>query len=455
MDDTHSTPSPLPLPAPREWDAGPERLHAVPEPLTIRSAEDILAYLPHALGDWPEESLVAVALCDGQLGATLRIDLPSTTRPAVLDRLAGTVADYVRHDPRAIGTVLAVYTRTPWTDPARPPHAAVLDAVGEALEEVDLPILDAWIVGPEHWRTAHCTVLSCCPWPGAPTALLRTGRMSAEMVFRGSAYGGPPDLPSARTGQMPPAAIAAALESYRDDPDRWWDPYAFTAALAAWDDVLSAASVTDPDRLRLLGVTLVRPALRDAVMVSAAADAATAWRGSAATASLRVRRPTGTPPALPGGLSAAKVAAALECWWDGAGGDDDASTPPLTADETAVEAGGAVGASSPLFGSILLGATAWAPDWDRIARLDRVAQALAETEAPEVRAPALTVLAWVQWIRGRGGRCARLLERALSADPGYRLARLLKCVVEQGQLPPWARTPDTAWRRPTSTPDAA
>jgi hypothetical protein len=436
-------------------------------PITIRSAEDILAYIPHALGDWPRESLVAVALCDGQLGASLRIDLPATRRPAVLERFAGTVARYVGQDPRAAGAVLALYTSEPWHDPAHPPHSAVLDAVRSSLADAGLPVLDVWIVGEEHWRTASCAVPTCCPWPGAPTGQLRMGRISAEMVFRGSSYGKASSLPAARPTAAPPAAAtAAALEAYRENPDRWWEPYAFTAALAAWDDALSESAVPSPDRLRLLGVTLIRPALRDAVMVSAAAGASTAWLGSAATAPLRASRPGGLPPALPGGLPAAEVAAALDSWWDGEGamrtnglpvapgGGVEAIAVPVDR-ASGSPAPFAPGVSSPLFGRVLLGATASAPDWGRIAVLDRVVQALAETEAPEVRAPALTILAWIQWIRGRGSRCHKLLERALSADPDYRLAQLLRRVVEHGELPAWARSRDTAWQRPTGTADAA
>lgn len=441
----------LPLPA-----SGPDAVRALDpadgppadDPVTIRTAEDILAYIPHALGEWPEESLVAVCLADGHLGPTLRIDLPTRAgsaapRGAALHRFAETVADYVVHDA-PVGAVLAVYTRSPWPAPRQVPHRNALDAVAARLAEASIPVLEAWVVGPEHWRTATCTDSICCPWPGASVDALKASRLGAEMVYRGSSYG-PRDLPEAPCPEAPPAAVAAALTSYLEDPGRWWDPLVFSAALAAWDEVLSEPQAPGPARLRLLAGTLMRPALRDAVLVASATDAATAWRGSAATAGLRPGPVRTAPPALPGGVRAAEAAAALHSW---------SEAPPETVGEHLPRATPGPGergrprpGSSPEFGLVLMGCTGTAPAWERIARLERVALSIAQMEEPELRAPALAVLAWIQWARGRGGRCLAFLERALSTDPGYRLALLLRGLVEQGELAGWARSRDTAWHR--------
>lgn len=427
---------PVPGPVPMEPPAD--------EPLAIQTPEDILAYIPHALGEWPQESLVAVCLGDGRLGPTLRIDLPRRCSPARLARFADTVAGYVSHD-RPAGAVLALYTKEAWSDPARPPHRGVVEAVVARLAEEGVPVLEVWAVGAEHWRTTTCADVLCCPWPGASIASLRESRVEAEMVYRGSSY---------RTGavsegpwrSLPQAAVSAAVEAYFQDPECWWDPYDFTAALAVWDEVLSGPDTPGPERLRLLAATLLRPALRDAVLVASAADAATAWRGSPATAVLRTAVPDRSarqaarcvPPALPGGVPAAEAAAALDCWSEGAvptsADDGTGSEPPETV-------------SAFEFGLVLMGCTGEAPAWDRIARLERVALELARMEEAEVRAPALAVLGWVQWARGRGGRCVSYLERALSADPRYRLAHLLMGLVQQGELAGWSRSQATAWRR--------
>ena len=421
------------------------------EPLTVRSPEDILAYIPYALGEWPSESLVAVSIGRGRLGPVLRIGLPSPGGSG-LGRYAGIVGDYVCSDSEGEGVVLALYTDAPWTAVGRPPHSQLLAAVGESLDGSGLPVLDAWIVGPTHWRTVLCSDLTCCPWPGKTVDELRTGRIGAEMVYRGNAYG-PVEIPEPRQGLLSPAALSAELQRYRDDPGRWWDPLAFTAALAAWDEVLDGAVAATPDRLRLLAVTLARPALRDAVIVAAATDAGTAWQGSRATAGLRAAPSSGQLPALPGGVDRARAATALAAWrqasqpsqdWDIAGVDPrgpEVGGPRTESGRAGMEAA---------FGAVLLGQTAGTPDWGRIERFERICRRLAEMEEPEVRAPALSLLAWVQWARGRGGRSMRYLERALCADPDYRLAQLLKRFLDHGELAGWARRGDAAWRPPSA-----
>ncbi|MCP3425555.1 DUF4192 domain-containing protein [Rothia sp. AR01] len=47
-----------------------------------RSPEDIMAYMVHALGYWPDASLVAVATAGGELGPCLRVDLPHPVQGA-------------------------------------------------------------------------------------------------------------------------------------------------------------------------------------------------------------------------------------------------------------------------------------------------------------------------------------------------------------------------------------
>ncbi len=57
------------------------------------------------------------------------------------------------------------------------------------------------------------------------------------------------------------------------------------------------------------------------------------------------------------------------------------------------------------------------------------------------RAPALTLLGLLAWWHGDGARAAVLLERALRADPGHRLAHLLADALGAGLAPGWVRVP--------------
>ena len=46
------------------------------ETLTIKSPADLLSFIGHTLGFWPQESLVYITLDSNHIGATLPIDLP-------------------------------------------------------------------------------------------------------------------------------------------------------------------------------------------------------------------------------------------------------------------------------------------------------------------------------------------------------------------------------------------
>ena len=53
-----------------------------PDHLRITGPEDILGFIPHSLGYWPENSLVAMTMQGKRLGATLRVDLPALSGPS-------------------------------------------------------------------------------------------------------------------------------------------------------------------------------------------------------------------------------------------------------------------------------------------------------------------------------------------------------------------------------------
>ena len=46
------------------------------EKLTITTPSDVLSFIGHTLGFWPQQSLVCITLNENSIGATLRIDLP-------------------------------------------------------------------------------------------------------------------------------------------------------------------------------------------------------------------------------------------------------------------------------------------------------------------------------------------------------------------------------------------
>ena len=85
-----------------------------PERLTITGPEDILGFIPHSLGYWPANSLVAMTMQGKRLGATLRVDLPDLDSDPGLLRFSRTVRDYLEADHDADGTLLVLFSEEGW-----------------------------------------------------------------------------------------------------------------------------------------------------------------------------------------------------------------------------------------------------------------------------------------------------------------------------------------------------
>ncbi|WP_138413818.1 DUF4192 family protein [Sinomonas gamaensis] len=403
--------------------------------LCIREPEDILAFIPHTIGEWPTESLIAVAVGGGSVGVTVRVDLPADgSRVPNAQELGGALRDHLASDVLADSCVLAIFTSQPWTDPCTPPWIDLVTSIGDDLAAAGIPVLDAWLVGSTHWRSMLCSDTSCCPWPGRLIEAIESSRLGAEMVYRGSSFGEPvrrdSRKPDPRRLDPRDQAIGCAGEQGLTDSELWWSAAAFASALAYWEEALSGAPVP-PERLFFLASSLTRPALRDAALVAAAVGATTAWTASVEVGAVDPAELASQPEPsdLPGAASH-RVREAVRGWLAGerSGG------------------GGAGTAAALTYGAVLLGGTRERPDWGRIGRFERLLRQMSELEEPEMRAPALALLGWISWVRGRGSRAAAYLRRALSAVPGYRFAELFARIVDSGEVAGWARRPETAWR---------
>ena len=279
-----------------------------PDHLRITGPEDILGFIPHSLGYWPENSLVAMTLQGKRLGATLRVDLPDPGGAsaggfggrrggggggdsaaggpgrAVSRRRAGagrrdTLAGFARHvvsylqaDDAADGSLLALFTDADTdgdpataTDTATVGHTASATdtaTVGErprgawagllkelelALEAAGMPLRDAWIIGPEFWRNAYCSDPECCGSPGRPVEQIRNSRLNAEMVFRGSLVGAAPDARASKPASrsVDPAVHAAESGWMEQFSPRRRDSAQFAQVLDVWTMVLRSANTPE------------------------------------------------------------------------------------------------------------------------------------------------------------------------------------------------------------------
>ncbi|MFZ3452405.1 DUF4192 domain-containing protein [Arthrobacter sp. 7Tela_A1] len=390
--------------------------------LKVGSPADILAFVPHCLGFVPQESLVLLALRGPRLGATLRLDLPSAGTMRGMEASAGTaghgfaagysarVCSLLAGDAEADGVLVLVYTDIPWEPEEEAPYAALIARLSKDLAGAGLEVRDGWLAGNGHWRDYFCSSAQCCPWPGHPLDQVHGSALNAELVYRGSAYS--PSLEAAvglaGAGVRNPETARSEEASRLRFTGSWTQAATFRATLAHWEERLYVPG--GPARDGLLLASLEAKPVRDAVLVlaalglNAAVDGARHWLAPAGA---------GPDSPDPNGLS----------------GTPDAGH---------------------VFRSVLIGRSREAPDWDRLDRAYLLFHSLLADADGEPAAALLTLLGWLEWARGRSSRADVCLSAALRAQPGYRLAQLLRALLIRGDLPVWTQSPKTAWRGPSS-----
>jgi len=415
--------------------------------LSIHQPEDILGYIPHMLGYWPEDSLVAITMQGKVLGATLRVDLPRLGSRQANKDFADQIRSFLIADEDANGVVLAVYTDSGWEDGMVVRQAIpLLEALQVSLDEVDLSVRDAWLVGSEYWRSAYCTDIECCPVPGLSVDRIKNSRLSTELVYRGSFIGPSPGSEPGKSrtacpGALDPLVLAAESRYGKQILGRWRSEYCLDSVLAVWRNVLKRVEAGHPLQpgadahiMGFLRATLRIPAWRDAVVVMAAA-----------------------------GVESAKSGALAFGLFDDDGNYNDNDTDingrdtPFDPQELGVAGPvlpAAKGSSERnangdvfTYGDVLLGMQPSMPCWSALDALQKVLAGLCvEAESGVVPAAVLTLQGWIAWCKGRGSIAHACLSGAEAAQPGYRLAELLMGLLGQGTICPWARSSSTAWR---------
>lgn len=411
--------------------------------LSITGPEDILGFIPHTLGYWPANSLVAMTMQGKRLGATLRVDLPP---PGQVDSgcFADNISNYLQADEDADGSLLVLFVNDGWEGTAG--HFELLAALECALELSGMPVRDAWLVGEAYWRNAYCTDSACCPLPGRSLDEIRDSRLNAEMVFRGSSVGPGPNTPAGRRGWesegcQDPSLADAELAWQRIFSLRRGSRRQFDAVLDAWTLILAEpqGESLPTDTAGFLRASLSVPSWRDAVLVMSAAGLAAAVQGAedfGIFEDLAERADGQEDPYGP-----AQCEGAVET-----GDENLEQVRQEIGEETGEEPLAETGAATPNYGEVLLGLAPRLPDWTRMARLEQLLARLAEYDGGEARAAALTCRGWIEWCRGRGSFADSLLVQANEVLPGYRLAELLTEVVRRGTVCGWAARREAAWQ---------
>lgn len=335
---------------------------------------DLLAVVPHMLGYQPEGSLIAVALHqtpDGsrRLGMVERIDMPDEGEAfAAAEALTPPM---LREAPGAV--VLIGYEKI--TGEASIP----LGIFADMLTANGLRVMDSIAVGAGRWRSLHCQNPECCPPDGSPMP----GPDAAPSLHFVAAGSAPLASREAVTARVVASARAEAVGRECRRQSATDGVITTPRGVAAWARILGIsepANVADlsDDTLALAALALHaddEPVLRDALL---------AWL---------------QPGTLPlDVVDKATIALLREHlpfpWHDGA-----ANT--LQAEDN------------------------MAAQRRTIDRLCHLCAALPDSHA----APALTVLASFAWWLGDGAIASTALDRALTSDPGYRLALLLQRMI--------------------------
>lgn len=437
----------------------------ISETLRAGGPQDILGFIPHSLGYWPRQSLVAITVQGKRLGATLRVDLPRgdecTEGPdATLSRFSETVRDYLLQDTAADASLLAIYSSDAWSSLSER-LTGLLGSLSATLGAAGLPVRDAWFVGEERWRDAFCSDRVCCPSWGRPLSEISDSFLSAELILRGSRVDSGPDALVSPAATALPAEILAEERWLGDLRLREHSRPQFLAVLECWHRAMGDGAVLRHSRAGALHkeanigaylcATLRIPAWRDAILVMAAAGAGVALVG-----------------VQDFGLFDDETDVGQTLWpWS------EKETEEPTVQEQAAKSprtgngGGKVSAgfsnaliaecghctplrmrnSAPGYGEVLLGMAPSVPLWDHVEGLEAALEQCILRGTPEAKAAALTGKGWIEWCRGRGSYASVYLNRALVTEPGYRLAELLQDLVGRGTLCGWAGKPESAWQK--------
>ncbi|GAA3696219.1 hypothetical protein GCM10022377_06300 [Zhihengliuella alba] len=390
----------------------PTPQHPVPsDPITVSDSESVLALVPHLLGFEPRDALVTLVLDGKRLVATLRTGLPPVAS-SVAEQEEENCTHALRHAslleriPDADGAIVVVYS--PEAPGPGIPYGDLLEQVEVVLALQNVAMRGAWHVGAETWRHYGCPRPACCPEEGHPLAALESTETHLELTVRGSApkaglWDGTntaawPDPDRVRSGVD---AIVAGQPPART----------LRSLMLLWNEVLSHPSATVGARLR--------------------ADPTTT---SALLAGMRRLQSRNFLLYIAAGAERADRLPREE--------GDPGYTPRMQSSllrRSRLLASGAV--------ELIIGELDLAPDWLTLDRLWTAGYELVAVADPTERSSLLTMMAWIEWARGRSSAASRLLHAGRPFLQDDDVAQVLITMLNRGALAAWVHNPRRAWRR--------
>lgn len=355
-------------------------------PLSLADVEDILAYIPHALGFHPVDSVVLLLVQEQRLEATLRVDLPAMQPEEGLNAWVLQVTNLLRRMPEVRSVVAVVYAPSGLGSCREIPYRAMHEKLRDRLQLRGIELRHAWCLGPRCIWDYHAESVEA--WLPRPQTDGNETHLS--MVLAGSA---PLNKPWDGCGMEPwPNAenvreLADALRGNSvEGIARWAKLLELPPELAAreiHEDPTCAAELIDSLRWKV--VRDILPYL--------------AGTSHGETVDVLVKLSEREP-----------------------------------------------GEEVPELGQFLLGQGWRSPDWERTERLWYLARDLLGIAQNHQRYALMCVLGWIEWAKGRGSLAMTLLDQVLRECPDYNLAKLLKEMLNQGIMPHWATDQLRAWR---------
>lgn len=366
---------------------------------SLASPEEVLAYIPHALGFYPRNAVVLLIMQGQGLAATLRVDLPRPENGTdQATRWVAQLVHLVHKVPAPTAVFAAIYTgTTPTQGHGSLPKHELIDRLAPALVRSGVHVRDAWYVGDKRWHSYFCASDDCCPAEGFDLPDLALTETHLRMVVAGSA-------PEAEIWDGSGVCEWSNKAAIRENTEILLEEYAGRlpreSLMRDWAELLAADPAVAEHKIRS------EEAFCASLLVS-----------------LQDRMLRDILPYL-AGRGAVRAVGALQ----------EVNRPSD------------FGTAASDFSGFLLGTSNCTPDWDRLDHLWYLCRDLLGVAEGQEESALLCLLGWINWAKGKGSSALRLFTTVLEKDPEYRLAQLMVKLLETGEMPSWVADPQRAWR---------
>ncbi len=154
--------------------------------IRLTGPASVVAAVPHLLGFAPARSAVLIFLSDQarEIKLTVRVDLPTSAdeEASWVQALVSTGRHAAAHQVIAVvvdDIAEATAPDLPWQH--------VVEAIGHELEQHDLALTDALLIGRDRWWSYLCENPQCCPPDGTPVEASEAWRVRAAFAYEGVA----------------------------------------------------------------------------------------------------------------------------------------------------------------------------------------------------------------------------------------------------------------------------